>query len=331
MFHSILVEKNISQSPRVQGILEKFKDTPVFEIDQYENWWAKIQKPYLDKREKLNLILAEKRGELVKAAPPAYGVAGEPHYYFVHAYNCIYECQYCYLQGHFRSPDLVLFLNHDEITAEMEQVLLQHEGPVWFHAGEFSDSLALTHLTQELPVYWKFIENHSQANLELRTKSVNTQELLKMIPHPRVYTSFSLSPERAAKELDLRTPGTSLRIKAMQKLIEKGFRVAAHFDPIVFHADYEREYTELISQLADAGVLQKLEYLTLGVVRFSKQSYEIFENNYPDSSILRTPLKKESGDKVKYKKELREKILSTIEKVLIQKGLPQPRIYWCME
>ena len=29
---------------------------------------------------------------------------------------------------------------------------------IWFHAGEFSDSLALSHLTQEVEVYYDFLK-----------------------------------------------------------------------------------------------------------------------------------------------------------------------------
>lgn len=330
-FHSLLIEKEILDHPRAKHIREFFKNIPVFEIDSYENWWAHVQKPYLDKREKLNLILATKKGELVKLAPPAYGLSGDPHYYFVHAYNCIYECQYCYLQGHFKNPDLVLFINHEDILEEMEKICRSHSGSVWFHAGEFSDSLALSHLSQELSLYWSFIKKNENAYLELRTKSVNTQEILRQEPHPRVITSFSLSPQRASKELDLKTPPTQLRISAMKGLMDRGYPLAAHFDPIVHTSGYLEEYKDLVEDLSSNGVLSHLNYISIGVVRFSKDSFDVFAQNYPESSILRSPLKKESRDKVKYRKELRQEILSSIEHLLVSQGYPKEKIYWCME
>jgi spore photoproduct lyase len=153
MWNEVYVENKIKDHPRVQSILGKLRKDPLY-IERYDDLWGRSRKPYLHKRDQLNLFLARKEGQLLKLAPDAYGSAGEPHYYFIHAYNCIYECQYCYLQGYFNSPDIVLFINHEEILQEMQATLEKHQGQkVWFHAGEFSDSLALTHLTGELDLY----------------------------------------------------------------------------------------------------------------------------------------------------------------------------------
>ena len=50
----------------------------------------------------------------------------------------------------------------DEIlkfAIEIESVIKRHpDQTVWFHAGEFSDSLALTHLTGELPFYFELFK-----------------------------------------------------------------------------------------------------------------------------------------------------------------------------
>ena len=147
MFYKILVEKPILKAPFTQGLLKRLttlygaRPLPLIEIEDYRQWWGKAHKPYLQKRDKLNLFIAAKKGAKVKLAPDAYGWGSEPHYYFVQAYNCIYECEYCYLQGYFKSPDLVWFVNHEEIILDMEGVLQAHSQAkvLWFHAGEFSD------------------------------------------------------------------------------------------------------------------------------------------------------------------------------------------------
>ena len=138
MWNEVYVENSIRDHKRVISILQKLKKDPII-IGKYDEIWGRSKKPYLQKRDTLNIFLARKEGQLLKLAPDAYGSAGEPHYYFIHAYNCIYECQYCYLQGYFNTPDIVLFINHEEIISEMEKALQQHKGKVWFHAGEFSD------------------------------------------------------------------------------------------------------------------------------------------------------------------------------------------------
>ena len=115
MFEKIFIEEHLENHPKVLEIKNRFKNSELKFIKKVEDVFGRVKKPYLQKRTNLNLFIGEKKGQLVKPAPPAYGLSGEPHYYFVHAYNCIYECNYCYLQGYFQSPDIVIFLNHHEI------------------------------------------------------------------------------------------------------------------------------------------------------------------------------------------------------------------------
>jgi spore photoproduct lyase len=138
MWNKLYVEEELREHPRAKAIASKMSIEPTY-LRSYDEIWGQSKKPYLHKRDSLNLFIARKKGQLLKEAPDAYGQAGDPHYYFIHAYNCIYECQYCYLQGYFNTPDIVLFVNHEEIMDEMERVLEKHpKRNVWFHAGEFS-------------------------------------------------------------------------------------------------------------------------------------------------------------------------------------------------
>ncbi len=331
MWNKIYVEEDLIESPRVQSILGKLNQSPIL-IKNFDDIWGKSKKPYLHKRDSLNLFLAHKKGQLLKLAPDAYGTQGEPHYYFIHAYNCIYECQYCYLQGYFNSPDIVLFVNHEEIIQKMQETLDAHpEGRVWFHAGEFSDSLALTHLTGELELYHEFCQRNPRAMIELRTKSVNTKELLKLAPLSNFIVSFSLSPQKMGKTIDLKTPSTAARMKVMDELNQKGFSLAAHFDPIIYQEDFKQQYFELLKTLQDLKLTQKLLYLSLGVVRFTKDVYREVERNYPDSPIHSTPMIKSFDNKVRYHHPMRMWIMNSVKELALQAGVGAEAIYLCME
>jgi spore photoproduct lyase len=229
MFNKVFIEKAALSSPYTEKILSKLRIKDFTEIDKVQNFWGKVKKPYLQKRDNLNLFIGKKYGQLVKEAPDAYGISGEKHFYFIHAYNCIYECEYCYLQGHFNTPDIVLFVNHDEIIREMQKILDQNTGPVWFHSGEFSDSLAMNSITDELDIYWDFFKKNPRAKLEIRTKSINTRNVEKLKPLDNVFISFSLSSEASAKNFDHKCPSTSARIKTIHKLAAQGFKLGLHF------------------------------------------------------------------------------------------------------
>lgn len=329
MWNEIYLEESIKDHPRALSILSKTGKEPLL-ISRYDEIWGRSKKPYLQKRDTLNLFLARKEGQLLKLAPDAYGAGGEPHYYFIHAYNCIYECQYCYLQGYFNSPDIVLFINHEEIIKEMEKTLEEHPGTsVWFHAGEFSDSLALTHLTGELELYHEFCQRNPRALVELRTKSVNTKALESLPPLPNLIVSFSLSPKEMAKQVDLKTPGVEGRIRAMRKLKELGHKIAAHFDPIIFEDNFRENYKRLLEEMSDLNT--HLEYLSLGVVRFTKDVYRETEKNYPDSLIHSGPMIKSFDGKVRYPKPMRMWMMNSIKEEAIKANISPEKIYLCME
>jgi spore photoproduct lyase len=331
MWNEIYVETHLQHHPRVQQILQQTGKTPIL-IENYNDIWGRSKKPYLHKRDTLNLFLAQKKGQLLKLAPEAYGQQGEPHYYFIHAYNCIYECQYCYLQGYFNTPDIVLFMNHEEVVAEMQKVMDAHKGQrVWFHAGEFSDSLALSHLTGELTPYYEFCQQNPQAMIELRTKSVNIRELLKLKPLPNFIVSFSLSGHEAARRLDLKTPSIAARLKAMEQLKQQGFVLAAHFDPIIYQDNFRESYGLLLQEMQELQLTGELEYLSLGVVRFTKEVHREVERNYPDSYLHTTPLIKSFDGKVRYQRPLRMWMMNTIKELCLAAGVRPEVIYLCME
>jgi spore photoproduct lyase len=244
------------------------------------------------------------------------------------------------LQSYFDSPDLVFFANHQEIIAEIKNLAINatEQNPFWFHAGEFSDSLALSHVTGELGDYFACFAGLPHCYLELRTKSNNIGELLKQKSLPNVMTTFSLSPVSAAKEYDLKTPGTMARLKALQKLSQHSFPLGLHFDPIILAPEgLEQtlvEYTELLTSMKDAFDLTTIHYLSLGVIRFPEKFYRQVQQNYPHSTMhQRYPtdwVTTEEGQ-IKYRRTIRQKLLEQVKSLAIEAGIPADRIYYCME
>jgi spore photoproduct lyase len=336
MFEIIYIEKKLLEHPQVKEIIKKLPLAEIKKIDKIEDVFGRVKKPYLQKRSNLNLFLGEKKGQLVKLAPPAYGLLGEPHYYFVHAYNCIYECNYCYLQGFFHSPDIVLYLNHDEIAAEIQRVAQTHHASdpntkVWFHAGEYSDSLALSHLSGELNHYFQLFKNMPNCYLELRTKSINIKELLLQTPLDNVITSFSLSPAHRIKRNDLKTPPLKNRLNAISQLHERGFPIGIHFDPIIYDDQFIESYEELVDQLLLNIDPLSIRYISLGVVRFTKEVYQKVQRNYPDSDLLAQEFVRSFDNKIRYSRPMRLWMLAKIKQQLIDRGIDSSKIYLCME
>ena len=329
---AVLLERDVSSHPYTRELLSRLPRVPVYPIDKVEDVFGRVKKPYLQKRRGLRLFVGRKKGQLVKEAPDAYGLSGDKHYYFIHAYNCIYECQYCYLQGYFDSPDLVLFVNHEEILAAMGETL-EKERPasVWYHAGEFGDSLALSSLTREWPIYWEFFREHPEAKLELRTKSIHISPLDGLESLPNVFISFSLSPSDHARRYDLKAPATEKRLCAIQKLTQRGFQIGIHFDPIIADANVFEDYRELIAHIGEVLPREQLAYVSLGMLRFSKKSQREVAFNYPGFLASQDELQVGFDGKCRYPRPVRSYILKRIHTLLIEKGIEKKKIYLCME
>ncbi len=333
MIKRIFVEEDIFDLEKTQFILNKFKNIRPEKIDQISHYFGRVKKPYLQKRDHLNLFIGQKKGQLVKEAPDAYGLGPNPHYYFIHSYNCIYECEYCYLQGYFNSPDLVFFINHDQIGEEIKRLSLEvhPDKTPWFHAGEFSDSLALSHITNEVSFYYHLFKTLPNSFLEFRTKSVNIREILKQKPLDNIIISFSLSPEERSKKSDLGCPSTKLRLAAMKELAKDGHQLGIHLDPIIWEIGFEEMYKDLIHDLSKSISVKDIFYISIGVVRFTKDTYQQVSNNYPKSDLLAMEFIKPKDGKVRYPRPIRKKILSKIKNLLLDSGFKDQQIYLCME
>lgn len=334
LFSEIFIERDCLDHARTKGIIAKLSDVPVHPIENVRDYFGRYKKPYLHKRTDTKLFIGMNRGALVKSAPPAYGTKGSAHYYFVHQYNCIYECTYCYLQGYFQTPDIVMYVNHDDIIRDVERVAadeLNRSREVWFHAGEFSDSLALAGLTNEWPEYWHAFAKMPQARLELRTKSANIRPLLSLLPLSNITVSFSVGSAMQIQQHDLRTPPLAARIRAMKSLAERGFRIGLHFDPIIDAPDWDEGFAQACRDIAHDVPMTSIDYVSIGVIRFAKKVLHQVKNNYPDSSIHGRRFVIGFDGKARYNLPLRTSILRRAELHLQNAGFPSELIYRCME
>mgnify|MGYP001559554984 CR=1 FL=1 len=316
-----------------QQILQKLEPRSIERVADYQDIFSRRKLPYLAKREKRDVVVAVKRGALVREAPPAYGYGTDDlHYYYIHAYNCVYECEYCYLQGYFSSPDLVLFVNHAEILQQMQlRVQSSADKTVWFHAGEFSDSLALSHISGELPQYWNFFHDNPRARLELRTKSNNLTVLRQLPPLQNITVSFSLSVASQAAIYDHSAPSIDARLGAMRRLREMGYRLAIHFDPIIWQDDFAAEFRALSSRIAAEIGFAAIDYISVGAVRFAKDVFREAKANYPQSGMFARNFIQGSDQKMRYVRPLRLALLENARDILKKHGCPEEIIYFCME
>jgi len=115
----IYIESAVRDHPRARGLLDRYHDLPVVEIERYGEVFNRRAQNFRLQKSNPALIIAHKTGRRVLAAPEGYGLGGDHNYYFSHMLNCIYDCRYCFLQGMYQSAHQVLFVNYEDFGVEI--------------------------------------------------------------------------------------------------------------------------------------------------------------------------------------------------------------------
>ena len=112
MAKTIFVESNIFDHFRTRKLLNTIKARNIIKINHYGELFNRNKQNFRIQKESLNYIIATKKNNLVIPVPRS--TTSVEGYYFSHMYNCIYDCDYCFLQGHFNSAYHVYFINYED-------------------------------------------------------------------------------------------------------------------------------------------------------------------------------------------------------------------------
>ena len=86
-----------------------------------------------------------------------------------------------------------------------------------------------------------------------------------------------------------------------------------------------------INELNEAIALCEISYISLGVVRYTKDVYREVKSNYPKSEISNGPYINSFDGKIRYNRPMRNWILNNLKDDLISLGAKPDVIYLCME
>ena len=315
----IYVEEEILSHPRTLQIRERFPDAEVVPCARYgEVFLRKAQNFRLQKR-RPSLILAKKHRGFLSETPPGYGIPGARNLVLSHMHNCIYDCRYCFLQGMHRSANYVVFINYEDFLWDMEE-RIRGAGSgetLWFFAGYDCDSLALEPVTHFAGSFVPFFARFPQAFLELRTKSTQIKSLLDLEALPNVVVAFSFTPAEVQRSLEYLTPSVDRRLRAMERLQERGWKLGLRFDPLVYCEGYREQYRRLFAQVFEQLRPAALHSVSLGPFRLPPGMFHAVERLYPDEPLLAGPFQESEGS-IGYARELEEEMQRTCAEELLR-------------
>lgn len=282
----IYYESRIANHPRTQAILSKFPGAQKLEIDHYKNIFDK------DGGSKLApaLLLAQSPGNPITQAPANYGYT--PHSFFFRAsLNCVFDCQYCYLKGAFKSRFPVIFVDYeniaDAITAKISEMQTSHPGEeICFYGSNYADTLATEQISWFHTFFVPFFEQFEWVVFESRTKSNQIESLLNINPIPQNFEiAFSLNPEAICLELETGAAPLEKRIAAIQRCLEAWCKVGLRFLPLLPIPNYERIYADFLKDLSQNIDFSRINSVFLGTLLYTKQDYKQIQKLYPDWDV----------------------------------------------
>lgn len=245
--------------------------------------------------------------------------------------NCPLECTYCILQVFLNKPIMIFHVNVEEIIDQSMALIHQNPNrPFRVGTGEHSDSLALDHLFDVNRYLIERFARLKNATLELKTKTDLIEPLIGLDHNERTVIAWSLNPEEMIRENELKTAGLEDRLKAAARIVSEGYKVAFHFDPIIYYPGWQRGYARTVEMMYDMVAPRHIAWISLGTLRFIPALKRIAEGRFPRLSIFINEFINAGDGKMRYLKAIRRELLSVLA-AQIRKGGPEVPLYLCME
>lgn len=289
LFSHLYVEEELFEDAwreKTKSLLQRFPKAEIVRIKNYPEFAQRRSANWNDQKRSPKLILAKKHSELIYPCSDVAPNFGHEHFYYaVPMQNCLYDCEYCYLQGMYTSPNLLYFINQEE----MIQAALEHMrrlGSLYLCIAYDNDILALENLLGVAGTWIEGLRGHPDITVEIRTKSANFRPLQALAPPGNVILAWTLSPQTVVERFEAKTPPLPARLKALGQALDKGWRVRLCFDPLLPIKDWKESYGDLLHKLDQLDVWPRVEDVSYGLFRLPKQFLRQAKKARPDSALL---------------------------------------------
>jgi spore photoproduct lyase len=238
---------------------------------------------------KRRMVVLTRRGSFLMGCPASsarFACCG--YLVLVLASNCPMDCSYCFLQEHLaNNPGFQVYANYAGAFDELDRLTHARSGRSFrIGTGELADSLAfdsLTAISRELVGYFS---EHQNLMLELKTKTDEIDNLLAVEPRGRTLVSWSLSPMRVFAQSEHHTAPPESRINAARRVLEAGYKVGFHLDPVIAYPGAEQDYLDLLDCVFDTLPGDAIAFFSIGGLRMTPGLRSEARRRFPSGSML---------------------------------------------
>ncbi len=246
--------------------------------------------------------------------------------------QCNMNCSYCYLQSYLNTPIMKVYSNLDQALQELEHMARDHgHQPFRVGTGEVIDSLSLDELTLYSRPLIDFFKRYPQWTLEFKTKSDRVDQFLDMGPARNTVVSWSLNCREMIEKEEHGTAPLHERLAAARRCLEAGFQIAFHLDPLIWHSDWKKNYSELIDQLMADFTPEEINVISLGTLRFQPEQRHMMKQRFGLKSwVTQAEMFPSEGAKLRYDASLRHEMFRFVYN-RFKNHSDKWRIFLCME
>lgn len=328
----IYIERAVQFAPLTREICARFPAIPRILVDDYQH--LPLHGGTLNSRfhrEKQALVLAAKRGAWVKPVSREKRQRRQKDFYLAHEHNCLFDCQYCYLQSYHDHAVPIVFVDREGLlTAIQEQLDAFPEHECYFHGGELVDNLALDHVTGFTAFIIPFFARLPRATLELRTKSHQVDPVLALPHQGRTILSWTFNPDWVIRFCEHGTASLTQRIQAAHRCQQAGYPIGLRLDPIIYYPQWEQDYQEMLAQIFQTLDPALISSCSLGLLRYMPDLGKIMRERFPKSRLWQGEFVRSTDGKYRYFRPLciymYRRMIAWIKEVV-----PQVPLYLSME
>lgn len=313
-YSHIYIEHDALDYPDSQRVLERFTAARVVPVDHYKDVFNRPNQDWRRQKNSQNLILAVRRDNFLYEGSDIVQDFGYPNFYYnALVLNCLYDCDYCYLQGMFPSAHVVLFVNNEDYFHHTDR-LLDHK-PLYLAISYDTDLLAFEHILPYCSRWLRFAAARQDLTIELRTKSANYRAIRQETPSPNCILAWTLSPDSVISQYEKKTPPLASRLRAASRAQQDGWPIRLSFDPVLCFPGWQDAYRSLVRQTFERIDPQGVNDISVGVFRMSKDYLRRIRGQRNDSDVLYYPYETGNGI-VSYPEHLKTRMIDFISREL---------------
>lgn len=324
---TIFIETSVKDTPLVQRARAAFPHAEFKETD------GKTQVGSADfSRRTETLLIHREKYDFLKPCPCSCGSAGCGYNLINLGFGCRFECEYCFLQQYQNLHAILWPANVDEFLQKLDGGKF-NKGPFdrpRIGSGEFTDSLVFDDITQYSHALVPFFRARPQWQFEFKTKSINIGGLLNVGGCENVVVSWSVNSSKITDCAEHFTPDLTARLHAACEVARAGYRIGFHFDPVVIYDGYQSDYARTVAQMADTLPADKIAWISVGTLRFSRELKKQIETRFPNNFMLDGEFLLDFDGKMRYGDKQRLEVYQFLMP-LLRKTFPKAHVYLCME